>query len=124
MYDINKITNYIFVSDKPYRVDAVFVVGGSLPVAAELAADLYNNDCKSFHARRSLLLYEMYFPDVDFRVVTFDGFDISRDNWFLSDYGRQRVFGELKRIKEQIPNTKNMIVDDSELDSFFFQPMQ
>ncbi len=184
MYDINQITNYIFVSDKPCKVDAIFVVGGSLSAAAELAAGLYNNDyvkniiiggrysvkrdsfplpeyetefdfykdilikngvqesdiygevlsgytkqnaefakrvvdenqlnvksaiiiCKSFHARRCLLFYEMYFPDVDFRVVTFDGFDISKDNWFLSEYGRQRVFGELKRIKEQVPNAEN-----------------
>lgn len=60
--------------------------------------------CKSFHARRCLLFYQMYFPNVDFKVVTFDGFDISKDNWYKTDYGRQRVFGELKRIKEQVPN--------------------
>lgn len=34
MTDINDITNYIFVSDEPCKVDAVFVVGGSLPDTA------------------------------------------------------------------------------------------
>lgn len=193
MDEIIKITNYIFVSDKPCKADAIFVVGGSLPAAAELAADLYNDGfskniiiggkysikrdcfplpeyitefdfyrdiltkngvdkaniygearsgytkqnaefarqvvdenkiavrsaiiiCKAFHARRSLLFYQMYFPDVDFKVVTFDGFGISKENWFETDYGKRRVFGELKRIKEQAPNTENIIVNDKELD--------
>lgn len=181
MKNVDKITNYIFISDEPCKVDAVFVVGGSLPNAAELASKLYNNGytqniiiggkysikrdcfplseyetefdfykdilikngvdetdiygeprsgytkqnaefakqvidneqikiesaiiiCKSFHARRSLLFYQMYFPNVDFKVLTFDGFDISKDNWYKTEYGKQRVFGELKRIKEQVPN--------------------
>lgn len=181
MVDVNKITNYIFVSDEPCKVDALFVVGGSLPAAAELAADLYHKNfskciiiggkysvkrdsfplpnykteydfykdiliksgvaeediygeacsgytkqnaelakqvvekrklniksaiiiCKSFHARRCLLFYQMFFPNVDLKVVTFDAFNISRDNWFETDYGKQRVFGELRRIKEQVPN--------------------
>ena len=60
--------------------------------------------CKAFHARRCLLLYQMYFPEVDFKVITFDGFDVSKDNWYKTDYGRKRVFGELKKIKEQVPN--------------------
>lgn len=181
MKNADKITNYIFIADEPCKVDAVFVVGGSLPNAAELAANLYRSNyskniiiggkhsikrdcfplseyetefefyrdilmkngvdesdiygedrsgytkqnaefakqiidekemkvesaiiiCKSFHTRRSLLLYQMYFPNVDFRVLTFDGLNISKDNWNKTEYGRQRVFGELKRIKEQIPN--------------------
>lgn len=36
MLDVKDITNYIFVSDEPCNVDAIFVVGGSLPKAAEL----------------------------------------------------------------------------------------
>ena len=57
--------------------------------------------CKSFHAKRCLLLYQMSFPNVDFTVVTFDGFDISKDNWYQTEYGRERVMGEIKRIEEQ-----------------------
>lgn len=58
--------------------------------------------CKSFHARRCLLFYQTAFPDVEFYVKTFNGFDISKDNWYLSKYGIQRVLGELKRCGEQI----------------------
>lgn len=58
--------------------------------------------CKSFHARRCLLFYQLYFPDVDFLLLTYDGFGISKENWYKSDYGIERVFGELKRITEQI----------------------
>ena len=57
--------------------------------------------CKSFHAKRCLLLYQMYFPNVDFTVVTFDGFSISKDNWYQTEYGRERVMGEIKKIEEQ-----------------------
>ena len=173
-----EITDYIFVGTEPCAADAIFVVGGSLPEAAELAADLYNKKyadkiiiggkygvkrdcfpipeyeteydfykdvllnngvnesdiygenesgytkqnaefakrvvdenslsinkalivCKSFHAKRCLLLYQLYFPNVDFTVVTFDGFDISKDNWHQAEYGRARVMGEIKKIEEQ-----------------------
>lgn len=181
MLNNEQVTDYIFVSDEPSKVDSIFVVGGSLKTAAELAADLYKKSyskniiiggkysikrdgfplpeyetefdfykdilikngvskediygeahseytkqnaefakevvdenqlkvesaiivCKSFHARRCLLFYQMYFPNVNFKVVTFDGFDISKNNWYTTEYGRKRVFGELKRIKEQVPN--------------------
>lgn len=184
MFNLNDITNYIFVSDEPCCVDAVFIVGGSLAIAAQTGADLYKRGycdtifiggkysvkrdsfplpeyktefdfyreilikngvsetdiygearsgytkqnaefakqavdennfdiksaiivCKSFHARRCLLFYQMYFPNVDFKVITFDGFDISKDNWHTTDYGKQRVLGELRRIKEQVPNAGN-----------------
>lgn len=191
MNGIERITDYIFVSDEPCKVDAIFVVGGSLPNAGELASELYNNGysktiivggkysvkrdcfplpeyetefdfyrdilirngvneadiygeaqseytkqnaefakkvvdennlsvnsaiivCKSFHARRCLLFYKIYFPDVDFKVVTFDGFDVSKDNWHKTDYGKKRVFGELKRIKEQVPNTEIELLEGFE----------
>lgn len=191
MNGIERITDYIFVSDEPYKVDAIFVVGGSLSIAGELASELYKDGysktiivggkysvkrdcfplpeyetefdfyrdilirngvneadiygeaqseytkqnaefakkvvdennlsvnsaiivCKSFHARRCLLFYKMYFPDVDFKVVTFDGFDVSKDNWHKTDYGKKRVFGELKRIKEQVPNTEIELLEGFE----------
>lgn len=172
------ITNNVFVGTQPHNSDAIFVVGGSLPEAAELASELYHKGysnkiiiggkysvkrdcfslpeyeteydfykdillrngvnesdiygesesgytkqnaefakrvveennlsvskalivCKSFHAKRCLLLYQMYFPNVDFTVVTFDGFSISKDNWYQTEYGRERVMGEIKKIEEQ-----------------------
>lgn len=176
--DLQELTDFIFVSDVPCKADAIFVVGGSLPNAAEIASKLYNDEysdkvfiggkysikrdgfplpeydteydfykyillkngvsendifgedrsmytkqnaefaklvadenhikiqsaiiiCKSFHARRCLLFWQMYFPNVDFKVITFNGFDVSKDNWYTNDYGKKRVLGELRRINEQ-----------------------
>lgn len=176
---IEEITEFIFVNDKPVCADAVFVVGGSLPQAAEIAAELYKKGysdkifiggkysikrdcfpipeykteydfykdiliqngiceddiygenestytkqnaefaqrvaaennldihkalivCKSFHAKRCLLFYQTYFPDTDFFVVPFDGFNISKNNWYKTEYGVNRVFGEIERIGKQV----------------------
>lgn len=186
---IKEITEFIFVSDNPDAADAIFVVGGSLPKAAELAAELYKKGysdkifiggkfsikrdcfpipeyhteydfykdiltkngvcedhiygenkstytkqnaefakriaikhhfnikkglivCKSFHARRCLLFYQMHFPDVEFSVVTFDGFEISKDNWYKTEYGVKRVLGEIERIGNQVSTEliKNFIL--------------
>ncbi len=188
METIKSITDFIFVSDEPQRADAIMVVGGSFPEAAELAADLWKKSyapyifigggvsiktgkfpgpktkrniycgnykteydfyrdilikngvddsaifgenrssytkqnaafakiavdencvsikkailiCKSFHARRCLMFYQLYFPDVNFFVVTFDGFGISKENWYKNEYSIKRVIGELKRCAEQL----------------------
>lgn len=176
---ISQITEFIFVNNEPAQADAIFVVGGSLPQAAEIAAGLYKKGCsdrifiggkysikresfpipefeteydfykdiltkngvpkddiygenqstytkqnaefaqkavvenslnihkgiivcKSFHAKRCLLFYQMYFPDVKFLVITFDGFNISRYNWYKTEYGINRVLGEIDRIGKQV----------------------
>lgn len=38
---INDITNFIFVKDKPQKVDAIFLPGGSYPEQPKYAAELY-----------------------------------------------------------------------------------
>ena len=38
---ITDISNYIFVSDEPEKVDAIFLPGGSHPDQPEYAAELY-----------------------------------------------------------------------------------
>ena len=43
MDSIKDITDYIFIGETPRNAEAILVVGGSLPEAAELAAELYNN---------------------------------------------------------------------------------
>ncbi len=43
MDSIKDITGYIFIGEPPQKADAIFVVGGSLLEAAELAAELYKN---------------------------------------------------------------------------------
>jgi uncharacterized SAM-binding protein YcdF (DUF218 family) len=57
--------------------------------------------CKAFHARRSLMFYQMAFPDAIFLVSSVPGFGITKDNWYKSDYGIQRVMGELSRCGNQ-----------------------
>ena len=40
---IEDITNFIFVEDKPQKVDIIFLPGGSFPEQGEYAASLYKD---------------------------------------------------------------------------------
>lgn len=199
---ITDITNFIFVSDKPEKVDVIFLPGGSHPAPAEYAAKLYKDDfaplifpsggisikhdkwygvrekadvyndnynsdcefladvlikngvpqtsivgedksrhtrdnaflskakadelglnirkaiivCKSFHARRCLMLYQLAFPDVEFLVCPVDCFEITKENWYTFDYGIDRVFGELTRCGNQfVDDIKNFLHNENKL---------
>lgn len=57
--------------------------------------------CKKFHARRAFMSFQSAFPNVTFFVVTVDAFDITKDNWYKTEYGVMRVLGELKRCGDQ-----------------------
>ena len=60
--------------------------------------------CKSFHARRCLMYYQLAFPEAEIKIVPVDchGYDeVRRDNWFLSKTGIDRVLGELSRCGNQ-----------------------
>lgn len=184
---ISDISNFIFVSDKPEKVDAIFLPGGSHPKQPEYAVELYNQGyakwlvpsggvsvkcdkwpgvrskadiysvdyqsdcefftdvflkngvpasaiigedqsghtrdnaflsrkavnragveiktalivCKAFHARRCLMLYQMAFPDVDIKVCPVHCYNITKDNWYKSEAGIDRVLGELARCGNQ-----------------------
>lgn len=184
---IADITNFIFVEDKPQKVDAIFLPGGSHPEQPEYAAelyckgyakwlipsggvsvkrdkwpgvrskaDIYNGDyqsdcefftdvfikngvpadvivgedksrhtrdnaflsrmvvdekgieiktaiivCKAFHARRCLMLYQMAFPDTTFCVCPVVCMGITKDNWYKTEQGIDRVLGELARCGNQ-----------------------
>ena len=184
---ITDITNYIFASDRPQKVDIIFLPGGSFPEIPERATKLYHdgytplllpsggvsvksgkfngvksktdiygkeyktdcefytdvllkngvpNDsiicedksdhtrdnafmsrkstnenglaikkgmicCKSFHARRCLMLYQLAFPEAEISVVPVDCYGITRDNWYTQEYGIDRVLGELARCGNQ-----------------------
>lgn len=58
--------------------------------------------CLNFHARRCLCFYQAAFPETDFFVIPVSGRKITKDNWFQSDYGIQRVLGELARCGQQL----------------------
>ncbi len=57
--------------------------------------------CKSFHARRCLMLYQLAFPEIKLTVCTVDVYDITRENWFTFENGIDRVLGELSRCGSQ-----------------------
>ena len=184
---ISDISNYIFVSDEPKEVDAIFLPGGSHPLQPEYAAelyrmgyakylipsgsvsikrdrwpgvrskaDIYNGDyktdcefftdvllkngvpvsaiigedesrhtrdnafmsrqsvdkkgielktaiivCKAFHARRCLMLYQMAFPATEIIVCPVHCYNITKENWFKTEQGINRVLGELARCGNQ-----------------------
>lgn len=184
---ISDIADFIFVSDEPEKVDAIFLPGGSYSEQPEYAAELYHQGyakwlvpsggisvkldkwpgvhskaniyngnyqcdcefftdvllkngvpasaiiredksghtrdnafrsrmvvdekgvdiktalivCKAFHARRCLMLYQMAFPDVDIKVCPIHCYNITKDNWYKSEIGIDRVLGELARCGNQ-----------------------
>ena len=57
--------------------------------------------CKAFHARRCLMLYQMAFPDVSIKVCPVHCYNITKDNWYKSETGIDRVLGELARCGGQ-----------------------
>jgi len=64
--------------------------------------------CKSFHARRCLMCYQLAFPKTDIRVVPVDVYNITHDNWYMSEYGIDRVMGELSRCGNQFVDEVKM----------------
>ncbi len=57
--------------------------------------------CKAFHARRCLMLYQMAFPNTTFYVCPVVCMGITKDNWYKSEQGTDRVLGELARCGNQ-----------------------
>lgn len=57
--------------------------------------------CKAFHARRCLMLYQMAFPEVEIKVCPVHCCNITKDNWYQSEAGIERVLGELARCGNQ-----------------------
>ena len=57
--------------------------------------------CKPYHARRSLLYYQLLYPDTRFLVCPVKESDVTRENWFLTEKGTKIVLGEIERIGVQ-----------------------
>lgn len=56
--------------------------------------------CKAGHSRRSLLSYQVTFPiSTEFMVSpVVDRYEITKDNWHLSEIGRKRIMSEVQKI--------------------------
>ncbi len=46
---ISDISDYIFISDEPEKIDAIFLPGGSHPEQHEYAAELYHKGYATSH---------------------------------------------------------------------------
>jgi len=57
--------------------------------------------CKSFHARRCLMLYQLAFPETQLCVCPVDCSGITKHNWHTFEDGIDRVLGELARCGNQ-----------------------
>ena len=57
--------------------------------------------CKSYHARRCLLYYQLLFPRTEFYVVPSETEGINRHNWHRTQEGVEKVLGELERCGSQ-----------------------
>lgn len=61
--------------------------------------------CKSFHARRSLMCYQLAFPYTKFYIHPVPYYNgsilISKENWYKTEVGIERVLGELQRCGNQ-----------------------
>ncbi|HAG43053.1 MAG TPA: hypothetical protein DCL31_06345, partial [Clostridium sp.] len=64
--------------------------------------------CKSFHARRSLMCYQLAFSDTKFYIHPIPYYQgnilISKENWYKTEVGIKRVLGELERCGNQFNN--------------------
>lgn len=57
--------------------------------------------CKSFHARRCYTYYQWAYPETELIIIPCGVQDISKENWFCSEQGIDRVMGELIRCGNQ-----------------------
>ena len=57
--------------------------------------------CKSYHARRCLMYYQLLYPETEFYVVPVNADGITRENWKKNEEGIDAVTGELSRIVKQ-----------------------
>ena len=68
--------------------------------------------CKPYHARRSLLYYQLLYPETQFFVRPIQDSDGKRENWYLTEKGIRLVFGEVQKIGEQFEDiTKEMSME-------------
>lgn len=69
--------------------------------------------CHAFHARRALLYYQAAMPQTRFLVCPAAAPGYSREDWYLSEKGRNRILGEVQRLGGQIGEVFSMMLDES-----------
>lgn len=56
--------------------------------------------CKGYHSRRCLMYYQLNFPETEFLIAPVY-VDVTRENWYRTKRGQEKVLGELKRLGTQ-----------------------
>ena len=75
------------------------------PVPSRLNLMLYATKailcCKTYHARRSLMYYQLLYPETVIMVCPACPDGITRENWRETETGVEAVTGEIDRIVKQ-----------------------
>ena len=69
--------------------------------------------CRSSHARRALFYYQTAYPDTEFRTCAASVPGLNKDDWFLSENGKEAVFSEIRMMGSQIRNEFDMLLEHS-----------
>ena len=65
--------------------------------------------CKSFHARRCLMYYQLCYPETEFIICPIETQGINKDNWFKCDDSIEKVMGELMRCGNQFKDLIKLV---------------
>ena len=68
--------------------------------------------CHAFHARRALLYYQAAMPETRFIVCPVDTPGCTREDWYKSEKGRNRVLGEVQRLGSQTNEVFAMMLEE------------
>ncbi|MGK0467185.1 YdcF family protein [Clostridium sp.] len=68
--------------------------------------------CKSYHARRCLMYYNLCYPNTEFIICPTETEGINKDNWFKFDSGNDKVMGELMRCGSQFKGLIKLFKND------------
>ncbi|MBQ3156258.1 MAG: YdcF family protein [Clostridia bacterium] len=68
--------------------------------------------CHAFHARRALLYYQAAMPKTRFLVCPAPTPGYTREDWFLTPKGRDRVLGEVQRLGSQVNEVFEMMLEE------------
>lgn len=69
--------------------------------------------CHAFHARRALMYYQAAMPQARILVCPTATPGYTRDDWFLTEKGRNRVLGEVQRLGSQVSEVFAMMLEQT-----------
>ena len=71
--------------------------------------------CMSYHARRALLYYQAAFPETEWLVCPAQLPGFTREDWFRTPEGRDRILGEVRRLGSQVNEVFAMMLGDGRM---------